>query len=498
MIGISTPEYVFIRASIISIRAIAPLSILYCGFCIIHPPHSIFSKVVLAWAAIESAFYFLLYLPRKRFLQRPARHPELLSYEDRQELFQRACKTIPNPEYYLSKWFLGAPLEEIKRENVKDFFRWAFLNTGDFDISDNEELEGYTDGVERLLGRKIEPGRGKAKCLRLTVDEVGMMHRPFVWYMIVGVVDTLTAAYLRYNSFTLYRTPMRHWLGVFPFRNCSLFTRRISPAPNISYWYRPHTSKTRLPILFIHGISIGLYSYAQFLAEITKEDALEADDGQTGIIALEIMPISFRLTQPTLDKAETCRQINAILKAHGWNKVVLATHSYGSVISTHLLQTPSTAPKLGPILLIDPVTFLLHLPDVAYNFTARKPRQANEHQLYYFASKDMMVAHTLSRHFFWSQNILWKEDIKSRDVTVSLGGRDLIVDTETVGRYLAGVDLKYEGVSWKGADWVGQGLDVLWFPTCDHAQAFERKAERKRLVDVVRAYSRGRDVEDLP
>lgn len=316
----------------------------------------------------------------------------------------------------------------------------------------------------------------------------------------VFIVDTLTAAYLRYNGFLLYRTRLRSSLVIFPPRLASLFTRRVSPAPDIGYWYRPHTSKTRLPILFIHGISVGLYSYAQFLTEINKHDPIGPEDGEIGILALELMPISFRITRPILDREEICRQINMILERHGFDRVVLASHSYGSVITTHLLQNPTTAAKIGPMLLVDPVTFLLHLPDVAYNFTARPPRGANEHQLYYFASTDMMVAHTLARHFFWAQNILWKDDIRGRDVTVSLGGRDLIVDTETVGKYLAGLDLKSENTDWKEGEWRGTGLETLWWPTCDHAQVFERSDGRRKLGDVVRRYTerRGAEEEDLP
>ena len=89
------------------------------------------------------------------------------------------------------------------------------------------------------------------------------------FFQIVLLVDTLTAAYLRYNGFILHRTPFRSTLSIFPPRLASFFTRQKSPARDISYWYRPHTSKTRLPVLFIHGISMGLYSYAQFLTEIT-------------------------------------------------------------------------------------------------------------------------------------------------------------------------------------------------------------------------------------
>jgi pimeloyl-ACP methyl ester carboxylesterase len=244
---------------------------------------------------------------------------------------------------------------------------------------------------------------------------------------------------------------------------------------------------------------MGLYSYAQFLAEINKHDALGPSDGEIGIIALEMMPISFRITQPILARNEMCRQIKAILDHHGFDKVVLASHSYGSVITTHLLQDPTIAPRIGPMLLVDPVTFLLHLPDVAYNFTARKPRKANEHQLYYFASTDMMVAHTLARHFFWAQNILWKEDLglgdPGRHVTVSLGGRDLIVATEVVGKYLNRQALNDEDCSWKEREWNGSGLETIWWPTCDHAQVFERSEGRRRLGEVVRQYTQQRHEE---
>jgi pimeloyl-ACP methyl ester carboxylesterase len=311
-------------------------------------------------------------------------------------------------------------------------------------------------------------------------------------------VDSFTALRLRLGGFILFRTHLRHALSIFPPRLASLTTRHISSAPDLSYWYRPHTSRTRLPVLFIHGIGIGLHPYVTFLSEINAHDPLAAQDGEVGIIAIELMPISFRITGPILDRDEICRQVNMILERHGFDKVVLASHSYGSVICTNLLHNPITAAKIGPILFVDPVTFLLHLPDVAYNFTARQPSGANEHQLYYFASQDMMVAQTLARHFFWAQNILWKEDLRGRDVTVSLGGRDLIVDTETIGKYVSGVDLKSEDRSWKDAEWKGNGLETIWWPTVDHAQVFERREGRANLAQVLREYvKRGAEEEEV-
>lgn len=84
----------------------------------------------------------------------------------------------------MTKWFRDAQTAEIKRENVKDFLRWAFLNMAEPDPVYDEELEEYVGGLERLLGRQLEAGRGNAKCLRLTLDKVDMLHRSLTWYLV--------------------------------------------------------------------------------------------------------------------------------------------------------------------------------------------------------------------------------------------------------------------------------------------------------------------------
>jgi hypothetical protein len=146
---------------------------------------------------------------------------------------------------------------------------------------------------------------------------------------------------------------------------------------------------------------------------------------------------------------------------------------------------------------------------------------------------DMSVSHTLSRHFFWNENVLWKKDIGRRRVTVSLSGRDLIVDTEAVGRYLStglgsevpsgstsgddadtlidieeyseteGNGMRLRGgegegagdeefdiddEEWKFRPWKGAGIDILWFKDLDHAQVFDKSATRRKVISAIRAY----------
>ena len=132
---------------------------------------------------------------------------------------------------------------------------------------------------------------------------------------------------MHYHSFDFYRASPRRFLTVFPFRPLTLLSSRQSPARTLTYWHRPHTSKTRLPILFIHGMGIGLYPYVNFLAELNVASEKDESDGELGIIALEIMPVSFRITNEALQKSEMCQEIHDILQAHGWDKVMLVSHS---------------------------------------------------------------------------------------------------------------------------------------------------------------------------
>lgn len=197
MIGTSFSEYVFIRTCIFFLHLVAPLSVLYLAANVLARPPFRLPRVLEIWLALEAAFYCIIYLPRRVYLQKAARHPETPSCDDRRKLFRRCHDNILDPSRYLRKWFLDAPLAEIKRENVKEFFRWAYLNTGEPDPAYEDEVEEYVEEMEKLLGRRLEPGRGNAKCLRLTLDNVDMLHRSLTWYL-VSPNKALALKYLKW------------------------------------------------------------------------------------------------------------------------------------------------------------------------------------------------------------------------------------------------------------------------------------------------------------
>jgi hypothetical protein len=77
--------------------------------------------------------------------------------------------------------------ECIKRDNVKDFIRWAFFGPGytrEQGQQNEEEIETYTTEIEKMIGRKLSPGRMDVKSLGQLLNEAGGSHRSLLWYAV--------------------------------------------------------------------------------------------------------------------------------------------------------------------------------------------------------------------------------------------------------------------------------------------------------------------------
>lgn len=503
MIGTSTAEWVFIRISIVAFRF---MPLFYAiGIAVQYSRHgasawSLAPTWILYGLLIaEAVFYVFAWRPFQTRLKLPADHPDPLSRVERQELFDKCLVNTPSMESYLRGWFLGANLSDIRRENVREFLLWGFF---DMDVTEvdhdahaiDKEIDGYISKIEKGLGKSLPQGRGPAKSLRLTLDGAETAYRGLAWYTVVFFADQFTHMFLAWHGFQYHAHSPGNNGQIFPPRPQNLVARRHSPAPNLSYWFQPHEcGADTLPVVFFHGIGIGLLPYIRFLIDV---HAAQNRNGKgVGILAIEVLPISFRLTAPPLARSEFVHQMAAILDHHGWDNFGLVSHSYGSVLTTHMLNDPAMQRRVSSVVLIDPVTIMLHLPHVAYNFTRRGPNGANEWQLWYFASTDPGVAHCLSRHFFWRQNIIWRDQLVdslagetvqgTRRVAVCLSGRDLIVDTPSVAQYLSTAAGRGKNSSSTGDS---TDIEVAIFPDLDHAQVFDDPASFKKVVQLVRSY----------
>lgn len=232
--------------------------------------------------------------------------------------------------------------------------------------------------------------------------------------------------------------------------------------------------------MLIQCLQIGLYPYSSFVADLASQYP------DVGIIVPEFLSISSRITSPPLPSSATVTAIRCILDTHSLRHVVIAAHSYGTAITAQLFRCPDLAPRITATLLVDPIPFLLYLPDVAYNFVYRAPRTANEWMLWYFASRDPDASRTLSRHFFWAENVLWKEDLVDKVVAVALSGQDQVVDAEAVRRYLTDEDEAK-------AHWRSGRLEVMCYPELDHAMIFNTRQRWRRLMGVLDRFVRRLD-----
>ena len=114
--------------------------------------------------------------------------------------------------------------------------------------------------------------------------------------------------------------------------------------------------------------------------------------------------------------------------------------------------------------------------------------------LYYFASQDMLISHTLARHFFWSEYILWKDDIPANfPLTVTLSGQDLIVPKEAVWRYLTRGDIhdvsaQSGGLMQRTREFEEGEMRMMWFDDFDHAGLFASRGACGGVARLVAEY----------
>jgi len=204
--------------------------------------------------------------------------------------------------------------------------------------------------LESRLGRRFEKGYDrKVKCIRLQhpwwgghgVQEFALVFCKYS-YQLHGVREVVVAAdgwmvgldmidrlHRRFNNLHTLLPAFFQPLG----------PRSPVPHPPATPTHKthlvlapPHTYPTKHPIIFLHGIGIGLYPYTSFLHD------LAALDPTVGVLVLEFMPLSFRFSHTPLSKSAFTEEFTAILTQHDIQNFMLVSHSYGTVLSTWLLH----------------------------------------------------------------------------------------------------------------------------------------------------------------
>jgi len=334
-------------------------------------------------------------------------------------------------------------VSQLRRGNIKEWVAWAFFNCGLERVPQARcaEMEELTDEIVRWMEVHLEPGYNhEAACMRLTMDPIPSAHRPLVYYAVTQTIfSQVINIQLRGLGFS------QHWSGT------------------LLYWHRPgvpqrssegstgSTSTCPPPIVFCHGIGVNVLPYRPLLNEMLDRAA------DRSFFLISLPHISMRIKEEVPSSTEMVACLSDMLSSWGFTSAHFIGHSFGSL---PLAWMARKAPGFVSMLtFIDPVCFLLVKPDVCYNFMYRRPTDPTQLLINYFLAKELYIAHSLSRNFFWHQNQLWPEELPGQTLVV-LCGLDSIVPTHSVRRYLTSYKQRCRVSS----------LRVLWFPDLGHGE----------------------------
>lgn len=187
------------------------------------------------------------------------------------------------------------------------------------------------------------------------------------------------------------------------------------------------------------GIGIGLSQYLGLISRLPRN---------TPLYIMDWSHISMRMTAVVPSPPSTLALFRAMLTEDNHSKACFVGHSLGTAAVSWALRDEATQPFVGATVFIDPICFLLCDPSVAYSFLYRVPSSLVDVVLNYFASTELHIAYTLSRHFYWDWNMLFVEDLPkgARNVVV-LCLKDSIVPARAIVRYF---DAKLQDVRKEG------------------------------------------------
>jgi len=176
-----------------------------------------------------------------------------------------------------------------------------------------------------------------------------------------------------------------------------------------------------------HGITTGWGLYINLIRVLAQNRTVVLID----LEGIKIKSMSFQLPTPE----QFANKVHNILKRHKIKRCSIVAHSFGSVSCAWFLRYYPES--ISHITMIDPVSILLMLPDVAYSFLYRTPSNFFQCIVYFCASRDLTVSHMLHRQFWWYNNIFWLDDLPAHiGLVVGLAGNDQIANAKVLQQYI--------------------------------------------------------------
>lgn len=350
----------------------------------------------------------------------------------------------------------SAILEGVTRGNAADMLTYGFF------YRSREQLpagagEAMVARLEKAWGREFAPGKANPdlKLMAHLREPVRAHWRPLAFYLGTEVIALAKHCAMLAAGWKAGKT-----------------ATTTGGATYYTYGDVSSNSATTPPILFCHGVGLGLAPYVPLIQRL-------AATGRP-VIAVEFKHLAMRWTRrvPTVEDAGT--ELASILKQLDVPRIDAIGHSFGTFFLARLLRT---RPELvRTIALFDPVCCCMWTGDLVSSFVYR-PHASRTGKVTWLIARDLHAAAAVSRNFFWSDYELWPQDLEKlgKRVLLAVGGRDDLVPSAHVAATLAS----------------SERVTMLHDETKAHADVVFKPHWQRRALDEALAQMAAADCEDL-
>ncbi|KAJ3083468.1 hypothetical protein HDU99_009403 [Rhizoclosmatium hyalinum] len=365
------------------------------------------TSILTAYTYTEAAFLIHFYAQRT-MLQRPQLAP-VLGFEALKVVWKRILE-YPDLKMFIVGWFYWKLSQhqlsinefgEIHDENFKDWLAWVMFSESCFedarrDESKIQEMDALIKNLKHTRNIEFPVGRNKnITNVKLNHNTVEAYPKPFIFYLVMKLLELVESLFLMFLGFDHF----------------------VSNGNGLNYWaHHPvRCDDSAVPLVFIHGIGVGLFQYQLFIYNLWKTQ-------HRPIFLVELPYVSMRLSARVPTVEETVTEIEGMLEAHGFSSAHIVGHSWGTAVAAWMIKLSKFTVSS---VLLDPIVFFAILPDLAFNFVHRNPGHNTK----------QTRANEYIRHFSWHHNLLWPDELPVNH-HIFAARDDMLFDGRAMEKYL--------------------------------------------------------------
>lgn len=342
---------------------------------------------------------------------------------------------------FLSGWFLGADPLQIRHDNLVEWVCCMAFAREPQSVSTSQQQEAQAMAEEVCTCFGFKPASGYNSDLRFQFffrEPLFFLHRSCLQYVLTSMLPRLAVACV--------------------FRMLFGLRRECCKSTGIHYWWRASSysgESQQSDLLFFHGLC-GFTGYIPLLAGLLLRSSRGAVLVETEDVS-QCLNFERRASRAGIMEAvkEGLLKLKLARGSHSQGRCIVLGHSLGSCAVAWVLDELRGTGLIAGAVLIDPVSILLPLPDVAFGFLYRVPHTAFDWLCFLWCSTEPGISFYFRRRFFWYNNMLKPEHLEGVPTLLCISAVDKLVPSETVRAYAVNFMPKATIRWWEGTEHTG-------------------------------------------